>query len=238
MIAGRLMTLILVGVVHRDPDGYERLSDLLDELRPEALTVELSPLGLLWREARGRQLLEALQRLTKGLCRGLHSHGQIELLREGLQVPFEFVASLAYAERHGAPLHLVDLNWVSWRFLPLYESEALTMDNLIRLGNLPPEPVRVLVERAYLRAAGCLRRGLCKSEREAATWRDVTGRRRERLLACRVRRVAERHARVAHIGGWVHLVHDEEGSSLASLLSDLRPRRVLLEGGDGPLALP
>jgi len=160
------MTLILVGVVHRDPDGYERLSGLLDALRPEALTVELSPLGLLWREARGRQLLEALQRLTKGLCCGLHSHGQIELLREGLKVPFEFAASLAYAERHGAPLHLVDLNWVSWRFLPLYESEALTMDNLIRLGNLPPEPVRVLVTRAYLRAAGCLRRGLCKSERD------------------------------------------------------------------------
>lgn len=231
------MSLVLVGVVHRDPDGYERLSGLLESLKPEVVTVELSPLGLIWREGKGQELLGLLDSMVRGPSFGSRPRGHLEFLREGLRVPFEFTASLAYSKRNGVPLHLLDLNWVSWQNLPLYESEVLTEENLMLLGELPSDPVRVVVARAYLRAARCLARGLGGLEREATMWQDVTGRQRERLLACRLGRLVKRHGQVAHIGGWVHLMHDQEGLSLASLLRDLNPRRVLLEGGDGPLAL-
>ncbi len=231
------MSVILVGVVHKDPDGYGRLSGLLESLRPEAISVELSPLGLIWREERGQGLLRLLDSMVQGLPFQGHLSGHLDLLREGLRVPFEFTASLAYSQRNGIPLHLLDLNWVSVQHLPLYESELLTEENLMLLSELPSEPVRVAVKRSYLRAARCLARGVGGLDREATVWGDVTARRRERLLACRLRRLAKRHGTVAHVGGWVHLMHDPEGLTLASLLRDLDPRRVLLEGGQGPLTL-
>lgn len=231
------MSLILVGVVHKDPDGYDRLSGLLESLQPEAITVELSPLGLLWRETRGRGLLGALDSLGRRLSLA-DPRGHLELVSEGLKVPFEFTASLAYSERHGAALHLLDLNWVSLRHLPLYESEVLTEENLMLLGEVPSARVRVVVERAYRRAARCLAEGPGRWEKETAIWEEATGRQRERLFACRLRRLAQRYEGLIHVGGWVHLIQDHEGLSLANLLRDLSPARILLEGGDGPLALP
>lgn len=231
------MSLILVGVVHKDPDGHVRLSGLLESLQPQAITVELSPVGLLWREAKGQGLLGAFEFMARRLSLADH-YGHLELVSEGLKIPFEFTASLAYSERHGAPLHLLDLNWVSLRNLPLYESEVLTEENLMLLREVPSDPVRVVVKRAYLRAARCLAEVPGRWEKETTSWEEATGRQRERLLACRLRRLAGRYGRVIHVGGWVHLIKGNEGLSLASLLRDLNPSRILLEGGHGPLALP
>jgi hypothetical protein len=34
--------------------------------------------------------------------------------------------------------------------------------------------------------------------------------------------------RLAHIGGWVHLVDDPQGETLYSLIRDFQPERILL----------
>ncbi len=220
--------LTLVGVVHRDPEGGEKLLRLLESRRPDAMTVELSPLGLLWREARSREMLQRLDELVNRLPPNGRGHHQLQLIREALRIPFEFSASRRYAGRHGVPLHLVDLNWVSREHLPWYESEIITSHNLKALLEEPERSLAALMNSEYRRAAACLARGLSREDKESATWEEAKGRRRERFLACRVRSVAERHRRVTHIGGWVHLVYDSEGHSLASLLRDLVPQRRLL----------
>jgi hypothetical protein len=198
------------------------------------MTVELSPLGLVWREARSRELLQRLDELVRRFLPGGGGHYQLQLIREALSIPFEFAASRSYAERHAIPLHLVDLNWVSDEHLPRYESEILTPDNLRALSAEPARSLVALVSREYRRAAACLAQGLSRQDKESATWEDAKGRRRERFLACRVRSVAERHCRVTHIGGWVHLMCDEGGHSMANLLRDLQPEMLLL-GAPRPL---
>jgi len=225
--------LTLVGVVHRDPEGGEKLLRLLESLRPDAMTVELSPLGLVWREARSRELLQRLDELVRHFPPGGRGHDQVQLIREALRIPFEFSASQSYAGRHGVPLHLVDFNWVSREHLPWYESEIITSHNLKALLEEPARSLAARVNKEYRRAEACLAQGLSKKDKESATWEEANSRRRERFLACRVRSVAERHRRVTHIGGWVHLVCDAEGHSLASLLREIEPQRLLL-GAERP----
>jgi hypothetical protein len=56
--------------------------------------------------------------------------------------------------------------------------------------------------------------------------------RRERFLARRLRRLAARHRRLVHLGGWEHLVAWEDSPGLWRDLADLQPRRVLLDEAD------
>ncbi len=56
--------------------------------------------------------------------------------------------------------------------------------------------------------------------------------RRERFLARRLRRLASRHRRVVHLGGWEHLVAWQDSPGLWRELADLKPRRLLLDEAD------
>ena len=51
----------LLGCVHLDPDGPRRLSCALEALRPDLVTVEISPFGIRFRKLHGRRLLKLLE---------------------------------------------------------------------------------------------------------------------------------------------------------------------------------
>lgn len=221
--------LVLVGVVHRDPEGHKHLSRILQEIRPEALGVELSPLGLLWRETRSSELLGRLEELLQELPLSARAHAELRLIAEALRLPFEYLACAEYASRHGIPLHLMDLNWVSREELPRYEEEILNRENLEALlfGTRASLEERILS--AYARAHRCLNLGGSLQEVGLkAPWSAGRGILRERFLACRVRNMAKRYGVFVYVGGWVHLAEDPLGCSLACLLRDLQPTKILL----------
>lgn len=223
-------SIILVGVVHRDPEGHELLLRLLESLRPEALCVEFSPLGLTWREHRSAHLRKRLERILEHFPPEVKGHPQVQLIRAALEMPFEYIAPLAYAEIHGTPLHLVDYNWLSRAHLPLYESEILTLDNIGALVAGEDRPLEEIVESVYQRAMQCLEDPVVTARWDG----EVLDRKRERFLACRVRRAAQRHAQIVYVGGWEHLHIGREDHSLAVFLKNLCPRRMLLRGGELP----
>jgi hypothetical protein len=222
-------TLILVGVVHRDPEGCHHLLRLLEEIRPRAVGVELSPFGLLWRETRSQALLEKLERLLQEFPAQAREHPNTRLIGEALRLPFEYLASELHCFENGIPLHLMDLNWISREELPLYEEEILTRENLAALLSLEGPDLGEIILAAYRRASRCLEAGGSLLEAGIRPpWSEKRGLLRESFMACRVRRLARRYERFVHVGGWIHLVRDPQGLSLAGLLRDLKPMRALL----------
>jgi hypothetical protein len=223
------MALFLIGVVHRDPRGYGKLLGLLEGLEPEAITVELSPFGLLWREREGRRLLEKLNAMLKGFPPDAGDHPEVILLRLTLDLPFEYLASWDYARGKGLSVHLVDVNWISRRELPLVEKEALTERNLKELLAREPRCLDMAFRSAYGKALKCI-----QGERSLVEvgvfppWSTFIGLLRERILACRIEKIASLYTKVVHVGGWIHMVSDPTGKSMASLLNHLHPEKILL----------
>ncbi len=225
--------LVLLGVVHKDPKGADRLWESLQEIRPQALGLEMSPLGLLWREKRSSQLLERLDGILKEFPVPMRTQAHIRLIREALRLPFEYVTCSHYAASRGVPLHLMDLNWISREELPRYETEILTRENLSNLLAMGRNNLQDTITAAYARARRCLQSNTSLQQLGInPPWSCKTGMVRESFLACRVRNMALRYDPFLYVGGWVHLAEDPKGHSLASRLRDLKPLRILLAGPD------
>lgn len=235
------LSLVLIGTVHHDPLGEVLLGALLDRLAPKILTLEMSPAARDLRRERAPRLLRRLDRLLRFLARRegrdleeLDAHPAVEDIRALLALPFEYRATAAYCRRNGAELHLLDDSDLTRAQFELTETELIRARNLHTLLALPPQPPapesldtarRVLapecpreIRRAFL--AG--RRGPLgigpRDERMAQAIRDLLKTRTEGTLV--------------HVGGWVHLLEDEDGGkTLFSRLADLAPRRWLLGNG-------
>ncbi|MBU1743207.1 MAG: hypothetical protein KKC37_16860, partial [Proteobacteria bacterium] len=54
--------LTLVGVVHLDPEGEAKLAGLLQDLRPDLISLQISPFAIRWRRARAPELAARLAR--------------------------------------------------------------------------------------------------------------------------------------------------------------------------------
>lgn len=225
--------LILVGVVHRDPEGSRHLSKIFEKIRPRALGLEFSPLGLLWRETKSQELLAKLEELLGEYPASTRAHADVRLIAEALRLPFEYQICLDYASKQDVPLHLMDLNWISREELPKYEKEILTRENLAALLSRGPARLEEKIRAAYARAYRCLNSG--GSLREIGIippWSTKRGLLREVFLACRIRKMASIYDVFVYVGGWVHIAEDPLGFSLAGLLRDLQPQRVLLRSAD------
>jgi hypothetical protein len=221
-------SLILIGTVHGDPQGQARAGKLLDRLRPELVTVEISPFSLNYRLKHGgrwqRQLAAALAELPAGTER----HLAIQRLAAQVALPFEVQAAREYNRRVNVPWRPLDLGFLSRRHLPRYATELLSPANLEALLATPDGELEDFAAGEFRRArqawAGAPRRRVFPSAPEA--------RRRERILARRLRALVSRHRRVVHLGGWEHLVAWEDSPGLWPDLADLKPQRVLLDEAD------
>ena len=227
----------LVGTVHLDPRGREKLASLLERLRPDALTLEVSHYAVAFRLRRGALLLARLAatlgRLAAETGRDagkLAAHPEAAAIRALLALPFEYLAAADYAAAAGISLGLIDSSLVSARKLRRVERELLTPENLRVLMTLPAaSPVRESREVARKMVLG--------DPGEAVRQAFLSGRRgaegvgpRDRRLAREIRRrlTSLPGGNLVHVGGWVHLVEDERGETLFSLLRDLEPERMLL----------
>jgi hypothetical protein len=233
--------LILVGTVHRDPDGAVRLRRLLARETPMAVAVEVSPYGLFFRRRHGRRLQRRLMRKVRRLAGAMQvcwrEWGQIHAIRAQLNVPFEYRSGLTYCRERGAVLSCLDSSRWSRHWIESHWKQLLSRDNLISLLEQVPENLRQEVTRGYRLATGLLSEDRGVVSALARTWaNDPRWQRRELELARRLQRLYGQvpMGRLAYVGGWQHLLGPNAGGTIYERLGHLRPRRVLLDGGAGP----
>jgi len=207
--------LTLVGTVHLDPGGFNRLLDLLDNERPKVITVEVSPYAVKFRRensARYQQLIEAFKRPDGRLPPALAA------VAAQLDVPFEFRAATAYAEKMGAKVYRIGDSHESRLLLELLERELMATDNLLTLALRDEPPLSQLIKKEWARArAGYLQDSVVGTD---AQHRLV---KRNGRLARKIRTAAQKvKGIVVHVGGWEHL------HGLSEMLSDLKPEVMLL----------
>ncbi len=227
--------LLLVGTAHRDPGGKSKLLTLLDKEKPAFITVEISPYARSFRRRKGtaframlRQNLQKIHKEEKIPWREILSDGAIQGIFFLLKEPYEWMAAEVYAKATGAVLEEVDLS--------RYSAEKLSrVPELVSEKNL-----RFLLRSSSPgmseQAAAQYRRARALFSRPPSVWpQSPEERERENFMAGRIRRIFQRAGgrKVAHVGGWEHLVEFSGGATLLGLLLDLRPRRVLLSGQAG-----
>jgi hypothetical protein len=221
-------SLILIGVVHGDPRGYERAVALLNHLRPDLVTVEISPFSLRYRLRHGPRWQRQLTRALAELPADAAHHLAIQRLTAQVDLPFEVRAAQDYNRNHGVPWRPLDLGFLSRRHLPRYGAELLSPTNLKALLSTPDGELKEYVAAEFHRA----RLAVSRAPRRLFTPGYSEAGRREEFLARRLRRLASRHGRVAHLGGWEHLVPWPNSPNLWRQVADLTPGRLFLDQAD------
>jgi hypothetical protein len=220
--------LILVGTVHGDPQGYVRAGKLLHYLRPDLVTVEISPFSLRYRLRHGPRWQRQLARTLADLPPAAASHLAMQRLTAQVALPFEVQAARDYRRQAGVPWRPLDLGAPARRHLPRYALELLSPGNLRALLTTADGSLEEFIATEFRRARLALAR---------PPWRlfplsNQETLRRERVLARRLRRLAGRYHRVVHLGGWEHVVGWQDSAGLWQGVADLHPRRLLLEEAD------
>jgi len=233
--------LLLIGTVHRDPDGALKLRKILAEERPVTLAVEVSPYGLFYRRRNFRHLRRRLVRRVKRLALDLEvawrDWGQINAIEIQLAVPFEYRMAQKYCRDTGAALACIDSSLWSKDWIHKHWQRLLSSENLEALLKCSPETLSKEVEREYKIAAHLL------SKKEQSLASAFTGdwsayplwQQREMELAQVLEETYARvqEGRVAYVGGWQHLICPNTGGTLYDRLRHLQPRRILLNDGAG-----
>lgn len=224
----RPTNLILVGTVHGDPQGYDRALKVLQHFRPQVVTVEISRFSMRYRRRHGPRWQRLLAQALAGLPPGAAQHLAIRRLAAQVALPFEVRAARDWSRQHGTPWRPLDAGRLARQHLPRYGAEFLSRENLLALLATGDGSLEELVAGEFRQA---------RLAYGQAPWRLPTADgaatlRRERLLAHRLERLAPRHRRLVHLGGWEHLVPWNDGRGLWPWLAYLEPRRLLLDAAD------
>ncbi len=220
-------SIILLGTVHGDPQGYERALELLRRWQPDLVTVEVSRFSLRYRQRQEANWQRLLQQALAALPGAAAGHLALRRLAAQVALPFEVRAARDYSRQSGIPWRPLDLGGPSRRHLPRYARELMSPENLKALVTTADEPLEDFVTREYRRARLTCRR---------PTWRlpglDPETRRRECVQVRRLRRYLTRYARVTYLGGWEHLAPWRDGDGMWAELVDLKPLRLFLDEAD------
>lgn len=222
----------MIGTVHHDPRSAAPLAELLAQLQPDQLTVEISPEVVAYRQTHGILLLRKLGMIVERLLgQAAPTHPGIVAIRNLLGLPYEFRVACAYAEEQGIEVQAIDQSDSSLAKLRPVEERLISLEHLRRIaaspGASPPDNTRryELARQLLASPDARLRRAFlqgCRGEEGIGP--------RDRHLAAKLRALAQSQpGHLVHIGGWVHLLDDPDNETLYSLLSDLAPRRLLLD---------
>jgi hypothetical protein len=219
-------SLIFLAAVHGDPAGFGRVWRFFEHVRPDIITVEISPFSVRYRQQAARLWERRLTEAMKTLPSEAIEHLAIARLKAQTALPFEYRAARDWGLAHGAPVKLVDAGAVARRHLPRYLEELISPENLRLVWETGDRgTLEEFVAREFRRARLAREGRLKRLPRPT----DEEDRRRERLWARRLARLAAGSKRVVHLGGWEHLVPWEDGGGLAHLLQDLHPHIFLLD---------
>ena len=237
--SGNEKELLLIGTVHRDPDGAVRLRKLLAKERPAAVAVEVSPYGLFFRRRNGRRLQRRLMRKVRRLAEAMKvtwwEWGQIQAIQAQIAVPFEYRSALSYCRETGAALSCLDSSHWSKHLISHQWQQLLSRDNLVALLEQTPKNLQQDVNRGYQLAASLLSdKGQILVSTFSRSWSaDPRWLKRESELAHGLKRLYSQlpEGRLAYIGGWQHLLGPNAGGTIYERFEHLQPRRVLLNEG-------
>jgi hypothetical protein len=220
--------LVLIGTVHGDPRGYARVLSLLEWLQPDLVTVEISRFSLRYRRAWEASWRRQFQKTLATLPREAAKHPAIRRVAAQIALPYEYRAARDYSRSCGIKCLPLDLGGMSRRHLPRYGRELLSAANLRALAGEPQDSLEVFVTREFHRA----RLALARAPWRLALEDNSQTRRREFFVARRLQRLAAPGVRVAHLGGWEHLIPWRDGEGLRSWLADQEPGILLADEGD------
>jgi len=221
---------LLVGTVHRDPRGGDKLVRLLQQEQPAAISVEISPYARIFRAQRSaafratlRENLKRIHEEEKFSWREIFSHSAIRGIFFLLKEPYEWRTAEAYARQTGIVLADIDLSRYSEERLS-HLPELVSGENLRALLRLSSPDLTEEIKAHYNRARFLF-------SHPPSLWpQGPEEREREAFLAEGIRRLVREASgqKVLHIGGWEHLLEIPGRTSLYELLRDLRPTRILL----------
>jgi hypothetical protein len=227
--------VILIGTVHRDPEGYDRLLAILHEENPDCLTLEISPYAVRFRRKRRLALKKRVRDIVRGLARELPFPGEGEPVRHPavrrvlavIDFPYEYRAAAAFSRSKNMPFYCIDRSDFSREKISRLERELVTRENLRALIQFMPHEAYREIPREFRLASMALGRS---QEAPFRNGDDQEMSARDRFMASKIRALlnASENRRLVHIGGWEHLIDDRNRDTLFRLLSDLRPQRRLL----------
>jgi hypothetical protein len=185
--------IYLIGTIHRSSERAIVLEELLRNLEPALISVEISPYS--WRVRKKYQdlWLKRFDQLVQRLKLRL-DHPAIRLYREALKMPYELEVTQKVARERRIPLVPVDSSRVARRLLRELIS-GLNSKNLCLLAKAPPVTCREN-EEALVRFL--LRTGLWPRRTKEDQARE------EKILRL-LKRLANKKTPLVHIGGWRHL---------------------------------
>jgi len=229
--------VVLVGTVHRDPNGYAKLLRLLEQERPSTITVEISPYSRAFRAKQAaalraglRENLQKIGRERGQSLREMISRSAILEIFLALREPYEWRAAKAYADRRGIPLMDIDVSGYAEEKLS-HLRELISSENLRALLHLPSANLLRQVEDQYARAQFLFAHPPSAWLASEEVWQ------RDAHMAEKIRAFTRRKGerKTVHIGGWEHLVESPDGKSLFGFLKDLQPKRIILASmANGP----
>jgi len=197
---------IFIGVVHRDPDGARRLLSALQTLRPALLTLEVSPYAVSFRRQHSTRLMELLEQNAPA---GKKDHGEIQAIRETLEIPFEVRAAQLFSEANPIHVELIDDSDLSRELLRDISDELLTPENLAALADRPDVPLPRMVSSFYRRTRRLMAQepvppALLGFSPERLALLEL----RDESMERHIRKLLSEHPNVRwiHVGGVVHLL--------------------------------
>ena len=230
--------LFLIGTVHHDPRGYKKLYALLSALKPDLITLELSPYGRGFRTKNQKRFSRRLLSLYKKAF-GVNPHhdvspesgllpSPVQSLVDILNYPFEFLAARDYAHTCRVPFYCIDLSSVSRQKMLMLKQEAFSINNISALLTLPDKNLQESVDLCYKKAHNIWQaENVCK---KAAVTQHAADMKREKHMSRRIKNLARRHPdkKLVHIGGWEHFTENAGCTTMYELLRGLAPERMLL----------
>ena len=233
----------LLGTVHGDTRGSQRLHRFLDGFQPDLILLEMSPFAWAYRKTHRRLLQQTLTANVRqaAILKGWSQqralgHPLVQAIRRQIAMPFEFQASYRYARSLNKWLLLIDRSDFSMHLLAHW-SHLLSVSNVALLLALPASGQPRTAMSQYRRA----RKELHPSPGQVPIMTDVVDSgaeshwlEREYSLAERVRGVVAAIVprRCVYVGGWEHLRDQVEPASLRSLLGVASGQCHLLDDFD------
>ncbi len=238
-----MVSLTLVGTIHRDPNGLPRLMETLERESPDIITLEMSEYGVTFRERIGSHLKGKLFEILRGLHeestrkekgkfdrpKNPFEIGAIRAILQTLEFPFEFRAVKAYCERARISFRCIDVSKYSRDKLKGLGDEMITEDNVRKiLAFAPFDPTEELHKQRTL-----ARKLISQDADHLFIEAFLNGKMgdgmvpRDRYMSLRIREILNNQGKTLHVGGWEHLLDDPGGETLYGLLKGLRPQRIL-----------
>jgi len=228
--------LVLVGTVHRDPGGHDKLVALLHEENPDCLTLEISPYAVRYRKMRrgllARRIFDILHSLHRGTSacgfQDLLIHPAIQNAFALIDFPYEYMAASTFSRSKKVPFYCIDRSDYSAEKITWIENELITPENLRTLIDLDPKECFQKTRQEYRLASSALHPNRSVIRRHSPDRWELSH--RDRHMAGRIRKLLTRSQcrKLMHIGGWEHLLDHGTRETLFERLSDLQPRRHLL----------